>query len=66
MLLLTPREKEVFDLVVKGFGNSEIASKLVFSVPTAKQHKAQVMLKFKVKTLSELLDLIAHSERVRH
>lgn len=66
MLLLTPRQKEVFDLVVKGFGISEIASKLGLSVPTAKQHKGQVMLKFKVKTLSELLDLIAPSERVRH
>lgn len=58
LLMLTPREKDVFELVIRGFGNIEIAEKLGMSVPTAKQHKGQVMLKFEVRTFSQLLDFV--------
>jgi FixJ family two-component response regulator len=58
MALLTPREKEVFELVIRGFGNTEVAGELGMSVPTAKQHKSQVMLKFESRTFAQLLDFI--------
>lgn len=55
--LLSPREKEVFYLLAKGFSNQELVGSLLISLATAKQYKSEVMRKLCVKTLSELLVL---------
>lgn len=54
---LTPREREVFDLVVKGYLNKQIAAQLEVCEKTIKVHRARVMEKMKVKSLAELVHL---------
>ncbi len=54
---LSPREKQVFDLLIQGLNNSELMKKINISLPTAKQYKSEVMRKLGVKSLSELMNL---------
>lgn len=51
---LTPRERAVFALVVAGKLNKQIASELDVSERTVKAHRAQVMNKMQVTSLTEL------------
>jgi FixJ family two-component response regulator len=52
---LTPREKEVFALVVRGKLNKQIAHELDIAERTIKAHRQQVMEKCQVQTLAELV-----------
>ena len=52
---LTPRESEVFALVVRGMLNKQIAHKLGAAERTIKAHRQQVMEKCEVQTLAELV-----------
>lgn len=54
---LTPREAEVFGLVVAGLKNKQIASKLGRSEATIKVHRGRVMTKMRAKSLVELLQI---------
>jgi len=54
---LTPREREVFDLVVKGYLNKQIAAQLEVGEKTIKVHLARVMEKMEAKSLAELVHL---------
>jgi FixJ family two-component response regulator len=63
--LLTPREKQVFDLVVRGKMNKQIAGQLGTTVRTIKAHRHKVMEKMKVQSLAEL-DSIAEHLKVLH
>ena len=51
---LTPRERQVFDLVVRGKINTQIARELGTTVRTIKAHRQQVMAKANVQSLVEL------------
>jgi FixJ family two-component response regulator len=51
---LTPREREVMALVVKGRLNKQIAGDLGVSTITIKVHRAQVMRKMRASSLPEL------------
>jgi DNA-binding NarL/FixJ family response regulator len=42
---LTPREREVLDLLVRGLSNTEICDRLVISDATAKTHVARILAK---------------------
>jgi FixJ family two-component response regulator len=59
---LTPREREVMDLVVTGMINKQIADRLGISEVTVKIHRRQVMLKMEAPSLA---DLVRMSERLR-
>jgi two-component system response regulator FixJ len=54
---LSPRENEVYGLLIEGLNNSELMAKLSLSLPTIKQYKSAVMRKLEVKTLFELIGL---------
>jgi RNA polymerase sigma factor (sigma-70 family) len=54
---LTPREREVMQLVVKGYLNKQIAFELGTVEKTVKVHRARVMEKMKVRSLAELVRL---------
>lgn len=58
---LTPRERQVFDLVVRGKLNKQIAHELGTTERTIKAHRHQVMEKMKVRSLAEL---VAMAERL--
>ena len=55
MATLTPREREVFGLVVRGKLNKQNAHKLGTTERTIKAHRHQVMEKMKVQSLAELV-----------
>ena len=59
--LLTPREREVFALVVKGNLNKQIAGRLGTTEQTIKVHRGRVMQKMGVASLAQLVHL---SERL--
>jgi RNA polymerase sigma factor (sigma-70 family) len=52
---LTPREREVLELVMAGDRNKVIASRLGVSQSTVEAHRAKVMEKMEAKTLSDLM-----------
>ena len=54
---LSPREHEVYKLLLEGFNNQELIDKLHLSLPTVKQYKSEVMRKLNVKSLSKLIEL---------
>ncbi len=59
---LTPREYEVFSLLVTGMANKEIAYKLGTSERTIKAHRAQIMDKMKAGSLA---DLVRFAEKLK-
>ncbi len=52
---LTPRERQVMDLIVVGHSSRSIADSLNISPRTAEKHRARIMEKMKAKNLSELI-----------
>jgi DNA-binding NarL/FixJ family response regulator len=46
---LTPREREVLDLIARGFSNSEICKRLVISEATTKTHVAHILHKLDLR-----------------
>ncbi len=59
---LTPREQEVFPLVVSGLPNKQIADQLGASEKTIKVHRGQLMRKMEAESLA---DLVRMSERLK-
>lgn len=53
---LSPRELEVFRLVVSGMLNKQIAFKRGTALQTIKVHRGRVMQKMKAKTVTELIE----------
>jgi FixJ family two-component response regulator len=61
---LTPREKEVGNLVVAGYHNREIAEKLGISVRTVEVHKAHLMSKLGVDSVADLVRMSINERHV--
>src|SRR5438445_8011 len=62
---LTPREREVMDLVIAGKPNKIIAADLGISPKTVEIHRGRVMEKMQVESVAELvrLDLLHRANR---
>jgi RNA polymerase sigma factor (sigma-70 family) len=54
---LTPRERQVFDRVVQGKINKQVARELGTTERTIKAHRHRVMEKMKVQSLAELVSI---------
>jgi two-component system response regulator FixJ len=59
---LTPREREVFDLLVTGLPNKAIANTLGASPRTIEVHRARVFEKLKAHSLPDLVRLLLAAE----
>ncbi len=59
---LTPREYEVFSLLVTGMANKEVAYKLEMSERTVKAHRAQIMEKMNAGSFA---DLVRFAEKLK-
>ncbi len=53
--LLTPREREVLQLIAEGQSNQGIADELVISVKTVEAHRAHIMTKLNAKNRTDLI-----------
>jgi RNA polymerase sigma factor (sigma-70 family) len=54
---LTPREREVFELVIRGQTNKQVGKALGTTERTIKAHRHRVMEKMQVRSLAELVSL---------
>lgn len=52
---LTPREREILQLLAEGKANKEVASLLGISVNTAEAHRANIMVKLDLHSVTELV-----------
>ncbi len=57
--LLTPRERQVLDMVVAGETNKGIGRRLDISDKTVEIHRAKVMEKMQAKSLADLVKMVA-------
>lgn len=60
---LTPRELEVMNLVIEGLLNKQIAGALGTVEKTVKVHRARVMAKMRVRSVTALVRLVDHARR---
>ena len=56
---LSRREREVFDLVVRGFTNQSVSRELTISVKTVETHRARINSKLAVHSTAELVRFAA-------
>lgn len=63
LAMLTPREREVMQLLTAGSTNKIIASKLGISVRTVELHRARVMTKSRARTVADLVRMALAVER---
>lgn len=59
---LTPREREVMDLVVAGLANKQIACRLAVAEKTVEVHRGRVMQKMQVDSVAQLVRLAVSAQ----
>ncbi|MES9994266.1 MAG: response regulator transcription factor [Candidatus Thiodiazotropha sp.] len=60
---LTPREREVLDLVISGMRNKNISEQLGITLSTVEAHRSRVMEKMQADTLSHLMRMMLTLEK---
>ena len=59
---LTPREREIMQLLAEGRSNKEVASTLGISPKTTETHRANIMLKLNLHSVAELVHYAIRNE----
>jgi DNA-binding NarL/FixJ family response regulator len=54
LTLLTPKEKEILQLISEGKLTKEIANDLNLSIKTIEKHRSNIMEKLKIRSIAEL------------
>jgi len=62
---LTPRERQVLELVTTGMLNKQIAAELGAAEKTIKVHRGRIMEKMQVRTATALVGLLSRAEQHR-
>ncbi len=62
-LQITPRQRDIAELIARGYANHEIAAKLKVSVYTIKNHKQSLFKKVNVKNSIELANYIRNTQQ---
>jgi DNA-binding NarL/FixJ family response regulator len=62
---LTVREREVLALIAAGLSNTEIAGRLIMSVPTAKTHVSRILAKLGARDRAQLVVIAYQSGLVK-
>jgi len=63
---LSSREREVFDLIIRGFTNDRVARELCISVKTVETHRARINRKLRVRSPGELMRFAALQGLIGH
>ncbi|MCU7803682.1 MAG: response regulator transcription factor [Candidatus Thiodiazotropha sp. (ex Lucinoma annulata)] len=63
---LTPREREVLDLVITGMRNKNISEQLGITLSTVEAHRSRVMEKMQADSLSHLMRMMLTLEQELH
>jgi FixJ family two-component response regulator len=61
---LTARERQVFELVIAGKMNKQIAAQLGAAEKTVKVHRGRVMTKMRVRSVAELVTLATRAREL--
>ena len=59
---LTPREREVLNLVVEGMSNKAVANTLGLSAKTVEVHRAKVMEKMHARSVADLVKMAMQNQ----
>ena len=62
--LLTPREKEVLELIAEGYTNPQIAEKIFLSPFTVDSHRKNLLAKLQVKNTASLIRLAVEQKLI--
>lgn len=62
---LTPREREILQLLAEGKANKEVAQLLHIAVNTAEAHRANIMLKLGLHSLAELVHYAIRNQIIK-
>ena len=63
---LTRREREIFELLIRGVNNDEIASKLFIARRTVETHRQRIIKKLATHSILEMIRLAARQGALAH
>jgi DNA-binding CsgD family transcriptional regulator len=62
MTNITPKEKQVLDLLAQGLSTKQIAGSLAISYHTVASHRKNLRMKFEAKNSSELMTKVLNDQ----